>query len=109
MARPKKEIDQKQFEDLCGLQCTKEEICQFFRITDKTLDRWCKETYGSSFSEVFKIKRGVGKISLRRAQYEAALKGNTSLLIWLGKQYLHQSEYNIDDDGAGRVTVVIDV
>jgi hypothetical protein len=26
MARPRKEIDQKQFENLCGLQCTLEEI-----------------------------------------------------------------------------------
>ena len=92
MARPRKEIDRKQFESLCGLQCTKEEICDFFELTDKTLDRWCRETYESSFSDVFKQKRGLGKISLRRAQYETALKGNTSLLIWLGKQYLGQTE-----------------
>ena len=92
MARPRKEIDSKQFESLCGLQCTKEEICNFFSLTDKTLDRWCRETYGESFSVVFQQKRGLGKISLRRAQYETALKGNTSLLIWLGKQYLGQSD-----------------
>lgn len=36
MGRPKKEIDQKQFENLCGLQCTQEEICGFFDVTDKT-------------------------------------------------------------------------
>ena len=36
MARPRKEIDQKQFENLCGLQCTLEEICGFFDVTDKT-------------------------------------------------------------------------
>lgn len=30
MARPRKEIDQNQFENLCGLQCTLEEICSFF-------------------------------------------------------------------------------
>ena len=29
MGRPKKEIDQRQFENLCGLQCTQEEICGF--------------------------------------------------------------------------------
>ena len=32
-----KEIDKKQFENLCGLQCTKSEICSFFGVTDKTL------------------------------------------------------------------------
>ena len=36
MARPHKEIDQKSFENLCGLQCTLEEICGFFDVTDKT-------------------------------------------------------------------------
>lgn len=56
MARPKKEIDQKQFENLCGLQCTLEEICGWFGVTDKTLDSWCKRTYHASFSEVFKQK-----------------------------------------------------
>lgn len=91
MARPHKEIDQKNFESLCGLQCTLEEICGFFGVTDKTLDGWCKRTYGSSFSEVFKQKRGAGKISLRRSQFRLAEK-NANMAIWLGKQYLGQSE-----------------
>lgn len=58
MARPKKEIDQKQFEALCGLQCTLLEICDALDVSDKTLDGWCKRTYGEHFSEVF-AKRGV--------------------------------------------------
>ena len=31
--RPRKEINQTEFEKLCGLQCTKEEICDWFRVT----------------------------------------------------------------------------
>lgn len=101
MARPRKEIDQKQFENLCGLQCTLEEICGWFNITDKTLNSWCKKTYGLSFSEIFKQKRGTGKISLRRAQFRLAEK-NANMAIWLGKQYLGQTDssavqINIDD------------
>lgn len=91
MARPRKQIDQKSFESLCALQCTLEEVCGFFDVTDKTLDGWCKRTYGSSFSEVFKQKRGSGKISLRRAQFRLAEK-NASMAIWLGKQYLGQKD-----------------
>ena len=37
MARPRKEIDQNEFEKLCALQCTQEEICAWFDVTDKTL------------------------------------------------------------------------
>lgn len=94
--RPLKEIDRKQFENLCGLQCTKEEICNWFDTTDKTLESWCKRTYGAGFSEVFKQKRGIGKISLRRSQWRLAEK-SAAMAIWLGKQYLGQrDEVEID-------------
>lgn len=45
-----------------------------------------------TFSEVFKRKREKGKVSLRRRQYEIATNGNVSMLIWLGKQWLNQTE-----------------
>lgn len=91
MGRPRKEIDQKQFESLCALQCTKVEICAFFEITDKTLDAWCRRTYRKRFSEVFQEKRCKGKISLRRNQWRLAEK-STAMAIFLGKQYLEQTE-----------------
>ena len=43
MARPKKVINQKQFESLCAIQCTQEEICNVLDVCDETLTRWCKE------------------------------------------------------------------
>lgn len=90
--RPHKEIDQTQFEKLCGLQCTIEEFCCFFDCDDKTLNSWCKKTYKMSFSEVFKQKKGSGKISLRRKQFEVALSGNPTMLIWLGRNMLGQTD-----------------
>lgn len=91
VGRPAAKIDRKSFESLCGLQCTKAEICGFFDISDKTLDGWCARTYGESFSDVFRKKRGTGKISLRRAQFRLAEK-NANMAIWLGKQYLGQTD-----------------
>ena len=109
MARPRKEIDQKQFENLCGLQCTLEEICDWFGVTDKTLNSWCKRTYSKSFSEVFRQKRSTGKISLRRSQWKLAEK-NANMAIWLGKQYLGQKDIvevgvekdNVQDDALSK-------
>lgn len=104
MARPRKEIDREQFEKLCGLQCTKEEICGYFDVTDKTLESWCKRTYKAGFSEIFRQKRGKGKISLRRAQWRLATEmHNPTMLVWLGKQYLGQKdvpEESIDTEDA---------
>ena len=98
MARPKKKISQKQFESLCAIQCTKEEICDVLDVTEKTLNNWCKEIYGTSFSLVFKQKRALGKASLRRNQWKLAEKGNSTMQIWLGKQILNQSESPLQDE-----------
>lgn len=91
MARPKKEFNQKQFEAMCAIQCTEEEICGIFDCDDVTLNRWCKDTYGKRFSEVYKQKRQGGKMSLRRKQWEMAGK-NPTMAIWLGKQWLGQTD-----------------
>lgn len=90
--RPPKEIDKEQFEKLCEIQCTSDEICEVLDVTDKTLTGWCRRTYDKSFSEVFSKKRKRGFASLRRHQYEEAKNGSTTMLIWLGKQWLGQSE-----------------
>ena len=90
MARPKKEIDFKIVKNLCGIQCTGEEIAGTLEIDYDTLSRRIKSDYGMSFAEYYKKNSAVGKISLRRLQWKAANGGNISMLIWLGKQYLDQ-------------------
>lgn len=107
MARPRKEIDQRSFESLCGIQCTKEEICGFFDVTDKTLESWCKRTYNAGFSDVFKQKRGAGRISLRRTQFRLAEK-SAAMAIFLGKQYLGQSD-SLNVTTEGKVMIVDDL
>ncbi len=91
MSRPRKEINKTEFERLCGLQCTKIEICDWFDITDKTLESWCRREYKKGFSEIFSEKRSKGKISLRRAQFQLAMK-SPAMAIFLGKNYLGQSD-----------------
>ena len=97
MGRPRKEISQTEFEKLCGLQCTKEEICDWFDVTDKTLDAWCKRTYKNGFSVVFEQKRSKGKISLRRSQFKLAEK-SAAMAIFLGKNYLDQKDNPVDEE-----------
>ena len=106
--RPRKEIDQKLFENLCAIQCTEVDICTALECCEDTLNAWCKRTYKRTFSETYKSKSQIGKSSLRRTQFKLAEK-NASMAIWLGKQYLGQKDYvdqNINTDG---VNVIIDV
>lgn len=89
--RPRKQIQKESFEKLCGMQCTEEEICGFFGTTPKTLSRWCVDNYDENFSQTYKKLSQDGKISLRRAQFRLAEK-SASMAIWLGKQYLGQTD-----------------
>ena len=91
MARPAKEINKEHFENLCNLQCTVEEIAGFFKCNRDTVDAWCKRTYGEGFSAAYKKYSQNGKISLRRYQYKLA-EHNASMAIWLGKQWLNQTD-----------------
>ena len=91
VGRPKIEIDQRQFENLCGLHCTEEEIAGHFACSPDTIQRWCERTYGENFAETYKKYSALGNISLRRYQFEHAKK-NATMAIWLGKQYLGQKD-----------------
>lgn len=93
MGRPKVNIEKEDFEKLCSMQCTLIEIAGFFDCSEDTIERWCKETYEETFADVFKRKSAKGKISVRRKQFQVADSGNATMLIWLGKQYLGQREY----------------
>lgn len=85
------EIDQQQFEKLCSLQCSIDEIADFFDCSIEDIGDWCQEVYKEDFSVVFKKKSIAGKIALRRAQFKLAEK-NANMAMWLGKQYLDQSD-----------------
>ena len=91
--RPCKEFDKRTFENLCAIQSTITEICAVFECDSKTLEKWCRREYGKNFSQVFREKRCRGFISLRRAQFQKAIEDkNTAMLIFLGKNWLGQSD-----------------
>ncbi len=92
MARPRKEINFVEVDKLCSMMATAEEIAWFFGIGIDTLNTRLQEEYGMGFSEYFKKASSEGKMSLRRKQFEVAIGGNVTMLIWLGKQFLEQSD-----------------
>ena len=109
------DIPKTEFEDLLSFQCTKEDIAGFFHVSEKTIARFCQREYHKPFTEVAEEYRSSGRVSLRRAQYAAAKAGNVQMLIFLGKQWLNQTdkvETNLHAEGDinvkhGEVTRVI--
>src|SRR5688500_9760964 len=84
MGRPKIEIDPAEVEKLAGLNCSNQEIADFLGVGVRTIE--------TRFCAAIKKGRSNVKTSLKRKQYDVALGGNTTMLIWLGKQYLGQSD-----------------
>jgi hypothetical protein len=91
--RPPILIDWVEFDKLCAIQATLEEIAGWFQCSVDTIENKVKEEKGMLFSEYYAQKRSTGKISLRRAQHNMALK-NPTMAIWLGKNWLDQSDKN---------------
>lgn len=79
----------KLIESLSRIMCTEEEIATILGAELNTLKN---ADNGEVFDSAIKRGRQNGKASLRRQQYQVAMKGNVTMLIWLGKQWLGQSE-----------------
>ena len=89
---PKKPIDYKKLDAMCGIQCTGEECAAILDVSYEHLNNQLKRDGNGGFLDYFKKKSAGGKMSLRRKQYDLASSGNPTMLIWLGKQWLGQHE-----------------
>lgn len=90
VGRDKKVVDPKEVFKLAAIGCKNSEICDWFGIDDSTLQYNFKQ-------DLIKGRENL-KHSLRRAQISLALSGNATLLIWLGKNLLGQSDNPTDSD-----------
>jgi len=86
--RPRFEIDYETVEKLASLQCTQAEIASYLGCSVDTLQA------DEKFSGLYKAGMDKGRMSLRRHQWRALEEGNSTMLVWLGKQYLGQRDKN---------------
>lgn len=95
--RPRVEIDWDVFDALCGVQCTLAEIAGHFECSEDTIERAVTREKAVGFADYYREKAGRGTIALRRKQYAVALGGNVTMLIWLGKQRLGQTDKQVNE------------
>jgi hypothetical protein len=90
---PQTEKEWEDFDKLCEIQCTKDELASWFNCSTDTIVRRVEQTFEVKFAEYYAEKKSRGKISLRRAQWQKAVdQKSVPMLIWLGKQFLAQSD-----------------
>lgn len=85
VGRPKKQIDYELVERMAEMFCTETEISYALDISVRTLQK------DDEFLRIYKSGLNKGKVSLRRKQFNLAEKSH-QMAIWLGKQYLDQTD-----------------
>lgn len=86
-------------EMLGKIQATNKEAGAKLGVTEETFVEFLRRE--SKAAEAFEFAKEVGKASLRSAQFKAALAGNATMLIWMGKQLLGQRD-KLDHEVTGK-------
>ena len=92
MARPKKEIDLELLYKLANIHCTIKEMVDILGVSEDTLRR------RKDLAGIIAKGKSDGKMRLRRKQVEVAMSGNHTMLIWLGKNMLGQSDSPVQEE-----------
>lgn len=82
--RPRKVLSPKKVAQLASFGLSTAEIAAALDCSADTIQR--------NYADVLKSGREKRNGSLRRKQYEIAMAGNATMLIWLGKQFLEQKD-----------------
>ena len=99
--RPPIDIDYEMVSKLARMMCTMQEIASFLDLSVRKLEQ------DEEFIRVYKKNIDAGKISLRRSQMKLADAGNATMNIWLGKQYLGQTD-KIEQKQEDKLDVLIE-
>jgi hypothetical protein len=89
IGRNKTVIPEQQVRELARLHCTNQEMADFFDVK--------LQTFMDNFRDIITKGRLETKQRLRKAQLDLAMKGDRTMLIWLGKNILGQMEQPINN------------
>ncbi len=91
--RPRAEdsFDMEQVKLFGRFRATYKTMADFLNVSERTIERLMADE-GSKFCRYYNKGFSTMKMSLSEAQVNAALNGNSALLIWLGKQHLDQRD-----------------
>lgn len=101
------EKEVKQLEKMLSIMCTREEIKGVLGRSEKYINMLCIEYYGKEYEEIISLYQGLAKKNLRKIQFDHAEK-NPVMAIWLGKQYLGQSD-RVETKTEEKITFINDL
>lgn len=102
--RPRTEIDYDLIKSMASEHCTIEEIGSALGMTRQGLYK--RKLSDPQLVDALEKGYDLGKVSLRRLQWESAKNGDKTMQIWLGKQILGQRDRQ-DINQTGPISVEI--
>ena len=103
--RPKAKIDWGIVDRMLEADCEGTEVAAYLGIDPETLYRRCQAEKNVGFSEYLRQKKARGDVQLKVKQHAAALKGDKTMMVWMGKQRLgqrdkveQQNRYDLDPE-----------
>lgn len=90
VGRKKVIIPEEQVAQLAQYHCTNKEMADFFDLP--------LQTFVDNFRDIITKNREITKQRLRKKQLEVAMNGDRTLLIWLGKNMLGQSDQPVAEE-----------
>lgn len=90
---PTRVFDWKKIANMFAIGCNMEEVANVENCSSDWLRTICERDNGMTLQQFMMKHRDTGKLSLRRAQYRSAVEnGNVQMQIWLGKNWLGQTD-----------------
>lgn len=86
------EIDINQLKELCKMHSTCLECAAVIGCSVSLIKCKLQQEGWANFTEFSNYYSAVGKQSIRRKQFDMAINGDRTMLVWLGKQYLGQAD-----------------
>ena len=82
MARPRLEIDQEQLEALCRMNPTLKDTASFFKCSEDTIERRCKEFGYIDFADARQQNMVHTRLKVIRKALSMVEAGNTAMVIF---------------------------
>src|SRR3990172_1880151 len=95
------------FDAMCSAGALEIDIAEAFRVEWKTINAMLKRERMMDFSHYRKQKMGRGRANLAAVMYDAAMKGNTTMQIFLSKKWLGMSDRQSVDTTVRTSNVVV--
>jgi len=108
--RPRVVVDWAVVDKYLQAGCNGTEVAAVLGIDNETLYRRCQDDHKVGFEVYKQAKRAHGDSLLRAKQYQVAMTGDKTMLVWLGKQRLDQRDkQEVEQQGAIEVKIVREI